>query len=194
MSSVFPDVDGSGSSAVSMGKASGRGRAAVDRTKPLLEVVDLDVVFRSNEGDVHAVQKASLTVYPGQTVAIVGESGSGKSTTALAVIGLLPGNGRVAGGEIRFEGKDISTANKKEIVRLRGDSIGLVPQDPMTNLNPVWRVQSQIVEALSANGLGRGKAAKVRAANSSRRPACPTPRSGCASSRTSSPAACGSGR
>ena len=163
MSSVFPDVDGSGSSAVSMGKASGRGRAAVDRTKPLLEVVDLDVVFRSNEGDVHAVQKASLTVYPGQTVAIVGESGSGKSTTALAVIGLLPGNGRVAGGEIRFEGKDISTANKKEIVRLRGDSIGLVPQDPMTNLNPVWRVQSQIVEALSANGLGRGKLAKARA-------------------------------
>ncbi len=139
-------------------------RATVDRGKPLLEIIDLDVVFQSNESDVHAVKQANLTVYPGQTVAIVGESGSGKSTTALAVIGLLPENGRITGGEIRFNGKDIAHANKKEIIALRGDSIGLVPQDPMTNLNPVWRIDSQIAEALTANGLGRGKAAKKRAA------------------------------
>ncbi len=136
----------------------------VDRGKPLLEVIDLDVVFDAAEGEVHAVRSANLTVYPGQTVAIVGESGSGKSTTALAVIGLLPENGRISGGSIRFDGREISTASKKEIVALRGDSIGLVPQDPMTNLNPVWRIEFQIAEALTANGLGRGRAAKRRAA------------------------------
>ncbi len=140
------------------------GRGSVDRTAPLLEIIDLDVSFTASEGPVHAVRKANLTVYPGQTVAIVGESGSGKSTTALSVIGLLPGNGKVTGGQILFEGRDIAHASSKDIVALRGDSIGLVPQDPMTNLNPVWRIDFQIAEALTANGLGRGKAAKARAA------------------------------
>jgi peptide/nickel transport system ATP-binding protein len=134
------------------------GRGNPDRSAPLLEIIDLDVKFTAAEGEVHAVRQANLTVYPGQTVAIVGESGSGKSTTALSVIGLLPGNGRVSGGQILFEGRDIAHASPKDIVTLRGDSIGLVPQDPMTNLNPVWRIDHQIAEALTANGLGRGKA------------------------------------
>lgn len=135
-----------------------------DREKPLLQVIDLDVDFTSKEGSVAAVRGANLTVYPGQTVAIVGESGSGKSTTALAVIGLLPGNGKVTGGQILFDGRDISKATQKEYVDLRGDQIGLVPQDPMTNLNPVWRIDFQIAEALQANNIARGKAAKARAA------------------------------
>jgi peptide/nickel transport system ATP-binding protein len=130
--------------------------------KPLLEIRDLDVVFDSAEGEVHAVRKANLTVYPGQTVAIVGESGSGKSTTALAVIGLLPESGRVSGGQILFDGKDIARADKREIIALRGDSIGLVPQDPMTNLNPVWKIGFQISEALTANDVARGAAARQR--------------------------------
>ncbi len=141
-----------------------RERAVADRTRPLLQIIDLDVTFSAAEGDVHAVRKANLTVYPGQTVAIVGESGSGKSTTAHAVIGLLPGNGKITGGQILFDGKDISHASQKEIIALRGDSIGLVPQDPMSNLNPVWRIEFQIAEALRANGIATGKAAKVRAA------------------------------
>lgn len=129
---------------------------------PLLEVTDLDVAFRQNKQDVPAVRGANLTVYPGQTVAIVGESGSGKSTTAHAIIGLLPGTGHVTGGSIRFEGQDIAQANKKSILALRGSSIGLVPQDPMSNLNPLVKVGKQIAEVLTANDVVKGKDVEQR--------------------------------
>jgi len=99
------------------------------------------------------VRKANLTLYPGQSVAIVGESGSGKSTLAHAVIGLLPGTGRVTGGTIRFQGRDITHLGLQELTALRGSSVGLVPQDPMSNLNPVWSIGFQVKEALRANGL-----------------------------------------
>ena len=140
------------------------GRPAGDPGRPLLEVRDLHVDFTSGGRAVHAVRGANLTVYPGQTVAVVGESGSGKSTSAQAVIGLLPGNGRVVGGQVLFDGKDIAHASKREFVELRGKHIGLVPQDPMSNLNPVWTIGFQVREALAANGLARGRAAKQRAA------------------------------
>ena len=120
---------------------------------PLLEIRDLEVAFRSSTGLVPAVRKANLTLYPGQSVAIVGESGSGKSTLAHAVIGLLPGTGRVTGGTIRFQGRDITHLGTQELTSLRGSSIGLVPQDPMSNLNPVWSIGFQVKEALRANGL-----------------------------------------
>ena len=120
---------------------------------PLLEIADLEVAFRSSTGLVPAVRKANLTLYPGQSVAIVGESGSGKSTLAHAVIGLLPGTGRVTGGTIRFQGRDITHLGTQELTALRGSSIGLVPQDPMSNLNPVWSIGFQVKEALRANGL-----------------------------------------
>ena len=130
---------------------------------PLLEIKDLHVGFRSDRKTVvPAVEGASLTVYPGQTVAIVGESGSGKSTTAHAIIDLLPGRGVVTGGQILFEGHEITKADKDVILALRGSSIGLVPQDPMSNLNPLWKVGSQIKEALVANGVAKGKAADAR--------------------------------
>jgi len=122
-------------------------------TAPLLEITDLEVAFRSSTGLVPAVRKANLTLYPGQSVAIVGESGSGKSTLAHAVIGLLPGTGRVTGGTIRFQGRDITHPSIQELTALRGSSIGLVPQDPMSNLNPVWSIGFQVKEALRANGL-----------------------------------------
>ena len=120
---------------------------------PLLEISDLEVAFRSSTGLVPAVRKANLTLYPGQSVAIVGESGSGKSTLAHAVIGLLPGTGRVTGGTIRFQGRDITHLGTQELTALRGSSIGLVPQDPMSNLNPVWSIGFQVKEVLRANGL-----------------------------------------
>ncbi len=125
----------------------------LDPDKPLLKITDLDVAFKSSTGMVPAVRGANLTIYPGQTVAIVGESGSGKSTTAAAIIGLLPGTGQVTGGKIEFEGEDITHLNQKQWVKLRGSDIGMVPQDPMTNLNPVWRIGTQVKEALLANNV-----------------------------------------
>ena len=130
---------------------------------PLLEIKDLHAGFRSDRKTVvPAVEGASLTVYSGQTVAIVGESGSGKSTVAHAIIDLLPGRGVVTSGQILFEGHEITQADKDVILALRGSSIGLVPQDPMSNLNPLWKVGSQIKEALVANGVAKGKAADAR--------------------------------
>ena len=124
--------------------------------KPLLEIRDLDVAFRSSTGMVPAVRGANLTIYPGQSVAIVGESGSGKSTTAHAVIGLLPGTGKITGGQILFEGRDIAGLSNREMTELRGSHIGLVPQDPMSNLNPVWSIGYQVKEALRANNVVPG--------------------------------------
>ncbi|ROS76921.1 ABC transporter ATP-binding protein [Cellulomonas sp. PhB143] len=126
--------------------------------RPLLEVRDLEVSFSTAAGEVKAVKGISFSVYPGQTVAIVGESGSGKSTSAHAVISLLPGTGKVTGGQILFDGKDITHGSTKDFVDLRGRKIGLVPQDPMSNLNPVWRIGYQIKEALRANGISSTRA------------------------------------
>jgi peptide/nickel transport system ATP-binding protein len=128
---------------------------AVDE-RPLLEIKDLAISFATSNGEVNAVRNAHLTVMPGETVAIVGESGSGKSTTALAAIGLLPGNGRVASGQVFFDGEDIAHASEKRMIQLRGNSIGMVPQDPMSNLNPVWKIGYQVRETLKANGLPSG--------------------------------------
>ncbi|WP_431972689.1 dipeptide ABC transporter ATP-binding protein [Nocardia sp. bgisy134] len=131
--------------------------------RPLLEIRDLDVCFSSEGRQVPAVRNVGLTVYPGQTVAIVGESGSGKTTTAHAVIDLLPGTGRITAGSIVFDGKDLTNASKKEILAVRGRGIGLVPQDPMSNLNPVWKVGFQVRETLEANGIAKGSEARRRA-------------------------------
>ncbi|MGG5173555.1 dipeptide ABC transporter ATP-binding protein [Pseudarthrobacter sp. J1763] len=127
-----------------------------DAVKPLLEIRDLAITFATSNGDVNAVRNAHLTIMPGETVAIVGESGSGKSTTALAAIGLLPGNGRVSGGQILLDGEDISHASERRMIELRGNTIGMVPQDPMSNLNPVWKIGFQVKETLKANGLPSG--------------------------------------
>ena len=124
-----------------------------DDANPLLKITDLEVTFTTSTGVVPAVRGANLTIYPGQTVAIVGESGSGKSTTAAAVIGLLPGTGKVTGGSIEFDGKELTTMSSKEWIEVRGSGIGLVPQDPMSNLNPVLRVGTQVKEALLANNI-----------------------------------------
>ncbi|MDR6505470.1 ABC transporter ATP-binding protein [Arthrobacter oryzae] len=126
--------------------------------KPLLEIRDLAISFKTGSGEVQAVRNAHLTIMPGETVAIVGESGSGKSTTALAAIGLLPGNGRVSGGQILLDGEDISHASEKRMIELRGNTIGMVPQDPMSNLNPVWKIGYQVKETLRANGRPCGPA------------------------------------
>ncbi|RUQ05340.1 MULTISPECIES: ABC transporter ATP-binding protein [unclassified Microbacterium] len=121
--------------------------------EPLLSVEGLAVDFATMDGVVHAVEGVDLEIRPGETVAIVGESGSGKSTTAMAIIGLLAGGGKVAAGSIKLDGRDISRASENELRSIRGRDIGLVPQDPMSNLNPVAKIGTQVAETLLAHGL-----------------------------------------
>jgi peptide/nickel transport system ATP-binding protein len=125
--------------------------------EPLLSIEDLEVAFKTQDGFVPAVRGVSFDVYPGETLAIVGESGSGKSTTAHAIINLLPGSGRVTGGRVMFEGRDLTKLSRSQIEDVRGKEIGLVPQDPMNSLNPVHRIGFQVEEAVRANGLARSK-------------------------------------
>lgn len=134
---------------------------------PILDVKDLKVDFITDDKrEVHAVRDVSFNVYPGQWVAIVGESGSGKSTSAMAVLGLLPGTGHVVGGSIKLEGKEISHYSRKQYEQILGEKMGLVPQDPMSNLNPVWRISTQVKEALKANhmDISHEKRSKLAAA------------------------------
>ena len=132
--------------------------------QPLLDVRDLQVDFTADGRTVHAVRDASFNVYPGQWVAIVGESGSGKSTSAMAVLGLLPGTGKVTGGSIRLKGRELVGLDRKDYEALRGSQVGLVPQDPMSNLNPVWRIGSQVKEALTANHMDVSREKRSRLA------------------------------
>ncbi len=118
--------------------------------QPLLSVAGLEVRFGD---DAPAVSNVELVVRTGQTVAVVGESGSGKSTTAAAILGLLAPGGRITTGRIMFDGIDITSADPRRLRSIRGSSIGYVPQDPTTNLNPVWKVGFQIREALRANNI-----------------------------------------
>ena len=115
---------------------------------PLLSIRDLRVAFRTQRGEREVLHGVDLDIYPGETVAIVGESGSGKSTTATSIISLLPGTGRVTGGTITLDGRDITHLPSSEIERIRGREIGYVPQDPMSNLNPVWSIGFQVKEAI----------------------------------------------
>ncbi|NNG21005.1 ABC transporter ATP-binding protein [Naumannella sp. ID2617S] len=130
--------------------------------QPVLQIEDLAVSFRTGEGKVAAVHGVDLTVHQGETVAIVGESGSGKSTTAAAVNRLLADNAVIDRGVVRFDGKDLTGLGESALRMLRGASIGLVPQDPMSNLDPLMRVGDQIAEALEVHGLAHGAELRQR--------------------------------
>lgn len=131
--------------------------APSDPNVPLVRVEDLEIAFTTGFGDVHAVRGISFDIWPGETVAIVGESGSGKSTTATALIKLLAGNGRIAAGKILVDGNDVTDYNEHQMAAIRGRVIGYVPQDPMSNLNPVWSIGFQVREAIRANGVASGR-------------------------------------
>ncbi|MET0974805.1 MAG: ABC transporter ATP-binding protein, partial [Leifsonia sp.] len=137
---------------------------STETERPILEIKDLQVGFNTQNGLVKAVDGVNITLYRGQSLAIVGESGSGKSTTAHAIINLLPGTGTITGGSILLDGQDLTKASKKEMEDIRGRRIGFVPQDPMSSLNPVWSIGFQVEEAITANGIASGKkAVKARA-------------------------------
>jgi len=136
--------------------------AAGTAQAPLLEMKDVKIAFTSSTGIVEAVRGINMTIYPGQSVAIVGESGSGKSTAAMSILGLLPGTGTVTDGQIIFDGEDITGLSDKQMQKYRGSEIGLVPQDPMSNLNPVWRIGTQVAESLKANNVVKGSEVGAR--------------------------------
>lgn len=121
-------------------------------TEPLLSIENLSVTFRGRNESVRAVDGVSFEVYAGETLGVVGESGSGKSVTMLSALRLLPRTSRVVTtGQVRLRGQDVLRASKRELRRIRGSEIALIPQDPMTCLDPVLRVGSQIREAVSAH-------------------------------------------
>ncbi|WP_353952221.1 ABC transporter ATP-binding protein [Knoellia sp. S7-12] len=129
-------------------------------THPALSVANLHVGFRSRRGLAPAVRGVSFDIARGETLALVGESGSGKSTTAAAVNRLLPDTAEISAGRIAVDGRDVAELAPRELQALRGAGIGLVPQDPMTNLNPVMRVGDQIAEALEVHGTSTTDARK----------------------------------
>ena len=131
----------------------------------LLEIDDLQVGFETDAGLVHAVDGVSLVLSPGRTLGLVGESGCGKSVTALSILRLVPSPpGKILGGAIRFEGKDLLQVPRKELPNIRGSEISMIFQDPMTSLNPVFTVEKQIGEVLRLkHGMDR-RAARKRAA------------------------------
>jgi oligopeptide/dipeptide ABC transporter ATP-binding protein len=128
-------------------------------TEPLLRVSDLTVEFALSRGTLRAVDGASFEVRPGEALGIVGESGSGKTMTLRALIGLLPRTARITAGTIELDGVDVTRARADRLRELRGRTVSMVFQEPMTALNPVMRVGDQIAEApLVRLGYGRRKA------------------------------------
>lgn len=120
--------------------------------EPVLSIRDLSVAFRTDSGVVQAVDHVSYDVFPGEVLGVVGESGSGKSVTMMSLLRLLPETRRLeTSGEVWFGGRDLLTLSKKALRAIRGREIALVPQDPMTCLDPVFKVGDQVGEALRAH-------------------------------------------
>lgn len=115
----------------------------------LLNIRDLYVEYKTDEAVVHAVNGINLKVDEGECMGVVGETGAGKSTMALSILQILPDKvGRITSGEILYKGKDIRKMNKKELQELRGNSVSMIFQDPMTSLNPIITVGEQILEMI----------------------------------------------
>ena len=147
--------------------SAGSGNRAVPNPasgQPLVAVDGLTVEFPSAKGQLRAVDGVTFHIERGETLGLVGESGSGKSMTALAIVGLVPAPGRVVAGSVRFENAEITSMRERELRRIRGAGIGFVFQEPMTALNPVFTIGSQLVETLEVHGVATGKAAQARAA------------------------------
>lgn len=117
----------------------------------LLQVNDLRSHFFTASGVVKAVDGVSFSLEKGKTLGIVGESGSGKSVTSNSIMRLLPKNGKIVGGEILFEGKDLAKVKESEMLRIRGEEISMIFQDPMTSLDPVFRIGDQVMEVILAH-------------------------------------------
>ena len=129
----------------------------------ILQLQDLEVQYRSPRGVVRAVDGANLDVPEGQIVGLVGESGCGKTTLARAVTGIMPGNAKVVGGRIVFDGRDLRELSARQMRSLRWREIAFVPQSAMNSLDPVYRVGSQLMEVLIERGGFSRRRARLRA-------------------------------
>ncbi|MDP2619297.1 MAG: ABC transporter ATP-binding protein [Hyphomicrobiales bacterium] len=130
-------------------------QAAKTEDAPLLEVDDLRVEFRTDSGPITVVKGVSFTIREGETLGLLGESGSGKTVTSLAVLGLVPSAaGRISGGRVFFSGQDLATLGARDFRRLRGSSMTMILQDPLTSLNPVFTIGNQLMETLRLHRIG----------------------------------------
>lgn len=118
------------------------------QSEALLNIEDLKVSFFTPSGEVRAVRGVSYKLKLGQVMGIVGESGSGKSVSAYSMMGLIPEPGKVMGGSITFDGRDILSMSERQMQTIRGNEIGMIFQDPMTSLNPVYTIGNQLMEAI----------------------------------------------
>src|SRR6202167_485640 len=130
---------------------------------PLLTVKNLKVQFATRNTFATAVDDFSLTIDPGECVGLVGESGCGKTTTGLAIMRLLPGNGHIAGGSVELDGVDLASLSEKEMQTKRGNDVALIPQDPMSSLNPTMKIGRQIGEGLRIHNGASDDVARKRA-------------------------------
>ena len=141
-------------------------RAAVTEVRgivKLLDVQNLSVIFETESGTAQAVDDLSFSIERGKVLGIVGESGCGKSVTTMSVLRLISSPGRVKSGKIIFDGQDLLSLNEKQMQQIRGNKIALVPQDPMTSLNPVYTIGHQIMETISLHQKVGKQEAKKRA-------------------------------
>jgi len=142
---------------------------------PTLAVEGLRTHFFTRAGVVKAVDDVSFAVAPGRILGLVGESGSGKSVTGFSILGLVDAPGRIVGGRILFQGRDLATATAEEWRQLRGDRMAIVMQDPMMTLNPVLRVRTQMVEAIQAHAKVSAATARERSREALARVGIPSP-------------------
>ncbi len=131
---------------------------------PLLSVKDLEVEFSTERGIIRAIDKVSFDVMPGETLGLVGESGCGKSVTSLAILGLIPSPpGRITNGSIKLNGRELVGLSEAEYRRIRGSEISMIFQEPMTALNPVFRISNQMIDVLVRHQKLSRKQARARA-------------------------------
>ncbi len=143
---------------------------------PLLEVKDLHVHFRTDEGRVYAVNGVSYEVAPGESLAIVGESGCGKSVTSMTILRLIKTPpGIIAGGQVLYRGQDLLKIKARELRQVRGGKISMIFQDPMTSLNPFLTIRRQLTEAIELHLGLKGEAAREKAIDALRQVGIPAP-------------------
>src|SRR5690625_5215648 len=119
--------------------------------RPLLEVKDLKVEFPTRRGVLTALNGVSFHINRGEVLGVVGESGAGKSLTGMSIIRLLDAPGRIAGGEINFDGKRLENLTEEQMRKVRGNEIGAIFQDPLTSLNPLYTVGHQLIETIQTH-------------------------------------------